>query len=61
MKCPTCGAWTGVVDSRVRKTDGVRVRRYECANGHRFTTDERPRQADPAGERRSGQVEVIHL
>jgi transcriptional regulator NrdR family protein len=34
MKCPECGAWT-----EVRETRGPR-RRRECANGHRFSTEE---------------------
>jgi transcriptional regulator NrdR family protein len=34
MKCPICNAWTEVL-----RTDGTR-RRRECANGHRFTTQE---------------------
>ena len=41
MKCPICGAWTSVLETRTRKTDGVVVRRYECGNEHRFTTNER--------------------
>lgn len=34
MKCPHCDGWT-----EVRETRGDR-RRRECANGHRFTTQE---------------------
>lgn len=34
MKCPVCGVWTVVKDTR-----GGR-RRRECANEHRFTTEE---------------------
>lgn len=34
MRCPTCGAWTNVLVTR-----DVR-RRRECANGHRFYTQE---------------------
>jgi transcriptional regulator NrdR family protein len=34
MKCPECGAW-----STVKETRGNR-RRRECANEHRFTTEE---------------------
>ena len=41
MKCPICGAWTSVLETRTRKTTGVVARRYECANEHRFTTNER--------------------
>lgn len=34
MKCPHCGAWTNVLDTRATR------RRRECANGHRFATVE---------------------
>lgn len=34
MKCPVCGTWTNVLDSR----NGRRKR--ECANLHRFITQE---------------------
>ena len=34
MKCPFCGAWSDVLETR----DGRR--RRQCANGHRFTTEE---------------------
>lgn len=39
MKCPRCGAWTEVLETRARK-DGTKHRRYECANEHRFSTVE---------------------
>lgn len=39
MKCPTCGAWTIVLETRA-KGDG-KYRRYECGNLHRFLTMER--------------------
>jgi transcriptional regulator NrdR family protein len=39
MKCPVCGTYTEVIDSRMRP-DGTRRRRYQCANEHRFTTNE---------------------
>jgi len=38
MDCPTCKAWAEVKDTRQRKEDNTRYRRYECANGHRFST-----------------------
>ena len=38
MKCPTCGTYTFVKETRL-KEEG-RFRRYECANLHRFTTME---------------------
>lgn len=39
MKCPTCGAWTEVLETRTRQ-DGTVRRRYKCANLHRFSTEE---------------------
>lgn len=39
MKCPTCGAWVEVKESRARPNN-TRYRRYECANLHRFVTHE---------------------
>ena len=43
MKCPTCGGWTTVHETR-----GTR-RRRECANGHRFSTEERVVGVMPGG------------
>lgn len=37
MKCPVCGTWTLVKQTRQRP-DNTTHRRYECANLHRFTT-----------------------
>lgn len=39
MKCPRCGADTRVLSTRVLSTRGE-VRRRECFNLHRFTTEE---------------------
>ena len=39
MKCPECGAWTLVKETRQSPTFG-QTRRRECANEHRFTTQE---------------------
>jgi transcriptional regulator NrdR family protein len=39
MKCPVCGAWSTVKESRESKQFGFR-RRRECANEHKFTTQE---------------------
>ncbi len=41
MKCPRCQAWSEVKESRQRDS-GFTYRRYECANQHRFSTEERP-------------------
>ena len=46
IKCPQCSSWTRVKETRTRKTDGVVTRRYECANLHRFTTEERVKEND---------------
>ena len=40
MKCPRCQVWTDVLE--VRKNAAGKYRRYECANGHRFSTQETP-------------------
>ena len=40
MKCPTCEKWVLVLETRSRPDDSTR-RRYECANGHKFSTVER--------------------
>ena len=40
MKCPVCKAWVLVKESRPRP-DNTMYRRLECANGHRFVTEER--------------------
>ena len=39
MKCPTCGAWSLVKGMRESPTFGY-IRRRECANYHKFTTQE---------------------
>ena len=39
MKCPECGAWTLVKQTTKSPTFGY-TRRRECANEHRFTTQE---------------------
>ena len=39
MMCPECGVWTIVKEARQSPVHGYR-RRRECANGHRFTTEE---------------------
>ena len=39
MKCPECGAWTLIKETRQSPTFGY-TRRRECANEHRFTTQE---------------------
>lgn len=39
MKCPECGAWSLVLNTRNSPTYG-HTRRRECGNKHRFTTAE---------------------
>lgn len=59
MKCPVCGTWTWVLDSRPIRSRNARHRRYECANGHRFTTEENikkvPSEEGTKGNRKSGE------
>ena len=38
MNCPECGAWSVILETR-SSTARYR-RRRECANGHKFTTEE---------------------
>lgn len=40
MKCPECGKPAEVLETRRSKKHGGMRRRYECFNGHRFTTME---------------------
>lgn len=40
MHCPQCKAWVEVKETRQREDNTV-YRRVECANGHRFVTEER--------------------
>lgn len=39
MKCPVCGAWTEVKETR-KQDDNTKARRYECGNQHTFRTVE---------------------
>jgi transcriptional regulator NrdR family protein len=39
MKCPTCGTYVRVLETR-DKPNNQTYRRYECANMHRFSTIE---------------------
>lgn len=50
MKCPQCGAWVQVMETR-NKPDGSRRRRYECGNLHRFTTLETVVESKKSGGR----------
>lgn len=40
MNCPTCGAWSEVLDTRATASTDTTRRRRQCANGHRFATVE---------------------
>lgn len=59
MRCPRCAhADDRVVDSREVERGGAVRRRRECLGcGFRFTTFERPGDASPVVEKRSGQRE----
>jgi len=39
MRCPECGTWTIVKETRI-SIGNTRRRRLECANMHRFSTME---------------------
>jgi transcriptional regulator NrdR family protein len=52
MKCPQCGAWTTVLESRMRQ-DNTRRRTIECGNMHKFTTVERVEVAKRGGDRKT--------
>ena len=52
MRCPHCGVWTRVTETRTRG-DGTRRRTYECANLHKFNTVERVETAPHGGARQS--------
>lgn len=51
MKCPKCGAFSHVLETRQGVEDTVR-RRRECGNGHRFYTAEVQSAAVNVGQRR---------
>ena len=40
IDCPVCGVWSEVKETRTSKLKNTTRRRYECANGHRFSTVE---------------------
>ena len=46
MKCPECGAWTEVRETKKIRHTNILKRRRECGNGHRFTTHEQFAYAD---------------
>ena len=63
MSCPICNAWTRTLETRTLKSGNTVIRRYECANTHRFLTEERIRDDEllrrirelQSGPRLSGQ------
>jgi transcriptional regulator NrdR family protein len=56
VKCPECGTWADVLETR-RTPKGETRRRYECANGHRFTTYERYAESKKTQQRKDGENE----
>lgn len=56
MKCPECGAWTLVLETRRKGKTQDKRRRYKCANGHRFSTVE---VIDPKKERASDESKGV--
>ena len=58
MKCPVCNVWTNV--SETRNKEGYTLRRRECGNGHKFTTEEHVKLQNldsrkPSGVRRGSE------
>ena len=53
MNCPKCGVWTNVLDTRNKGS--FTLRRRECGNGHRFTTEEHVKLQN-LDARKSGEV-----
>ena len=51
MRCPECNVWAIVLQTRKRKTENVTTRRYECANGHRFSTIEQVAKFKPSEQK----------
>jgi transcriptional regulator NrdR family protein len=40
IKCPQCGSWTEVIETRKIGKKDIVYRRRECGNGHRLVTHE---------------------
>ena len=47
MRCPVCQTWVQVKETRQRPNNTI-YRRYECANLHRFVTNELVARVIPA-------------
>ena len=48
MRCPECKARSEVLLTRMRDR-GYKYRRYQCANGHRFSSKEVVTKFPPSG------------
>lgn len=57
MKCPACNADAMVRETRARENNTM-SRRYECFNGHRFTTTEIAVRVDLEPVKRSGRARL---
>lgn len=57
MNCPRCDTTGQVIETRVRP-DGLKRRRYECANLHRFSTLEQ--LAEPNVNTNGKRLETAH-
>ena len=57
MKCPACNADAMVRETRARENN-ITSRRYECFNGHRFTTTEIAVRVDLEPVKRSGRARL---
>jgi transcriptional regulator NrdR family protein len=62
VKCPECGTKVfDVLETRVRKRDDVIVRRKECGNAHRFTTEEKIVVSKPKATRSSEELSLSNV
>jgi transcriptional regulator NrdR family protein len=58
LKCPECGAWTEVLETKKIRNTNILKRRRECANGHRFTTHEQVAYIDMP-RKKADRLEVL--
>jgi transcriptional regulator NrdR family protein len=60
MKCPVCQAWTTIKDTRKSPVWGY-IRRRECGNEHRFTTQEKVIPDEIMKEFRSEHARTVRI
>ena len=52
MNCPICKVWSTVEDTRAK--EGFTLRRRQCGNGHKFTTEEHVKLQNMVARKPSG-------